>query len=313
MPWILALCFADGVFKDYDTPEQLWNQVVPGNRESWEIRYKEEFLDWHVFRPRSASREPFTTGDWDSIWHKLLLRAGYPSKVTIHRIRQEASMLVDGSGATALQHEHLLGQSRPVAANFYRHNVTSIDLQSLSIGEPQRIKHITDLQGFKRTRIGGLPTCLPPSRAAKEIRASEAVMTLYEIRAARIREGSDVRALDSEISTARRSALNAAYKTYLREWIEQDYQLSLGNAGSRTVVEEAIHRSRLTHYLACSPAHDRVAKLIIPVRPTTDRHLRLVCDLIELAVEDVPQAYLPHERPVAGYCPVPGCKASMAG
>ena len=109
MPWILALCFADGAFKDYTTPEKLWEQLVPGNREQWELRWKDEFLDLHVFRPDPASREPFTIQQFDAIWKPLLKQAGYPEPVTIHRIRQEVSMLVNQSGATELEHQQLLG------------------------------------------------------------------------------------------------------------------------------------------------------------------------------------------------------------
>jgi hypothetical protein len=232
MPWILALCFADGVFKDYRTPEELWRQLVPANRGYWEIRYKDEFLDWHVFRPRSSSREPFTDQHWETLWFALLRRAGYPEKITIHRIRQEASMLVDASGATALQHQHLLGQSREVAADHYRHNLTSIDLESLFLGQPQRQAHIQRLQGLNRTRIGGIPTVLPPSKAWRATQDSRELQELFESRKSRIAAGFGTHALDLEIGSARRTVLAEAYKVYLSDWIEMDYQLSIGNLGS---------------------------------------------------------------------------------
>ena len=303
MPWLLALAFADNAFRDYATPAQLWRQQVPPNRKSWRLFWKEDLLDVHVFRSNSSSRQPLLQQRWNSLWYSLLVQAGYPNNITIHRIRQEVVNLVDDSGATEQQHKHVAGQTKSVYESSYMHSISSLDLQSLFTGKPQRRDHIEHLQSVSRDWVGGVPTSLPKRRQELAMRQDQGFQRLVAERRAANMNSADTRGLDSKIQIMRKKILRAALTLYKQEWLDQDYQLSLSTGGDRHIPTDDIAAGRFDRLLDFMPEHGRVVDTLGQGRicSHTSRQA-LVDDLTVLASQEVPTLYRPGQTPSDGRC-----------
>ena len=153
--WILALAFADDAFKKVRSPAALFEQQVPVGETAVRVRWKKEIRDVHIFRPSRASTDAFTKSNWYSKFSTLTLQAGYLDSVTPHRIREEVVNVVDKAKVTAAERRTTVGQSQGVFCRSYIHSISSVDVESLFLGEDPRRQQIEILQSLSRDRVPG--------------------------------------------------------------------------------------------------------------------------------------------------------------
>jgi hypothetical protein len=90
-----------------------------------------------------------------------MLQGGYRNGVTIHRVHEEVTNIVDKAQVTAAERRSIVGQTQGVFCQSYIHSLSSVDVQALFLGEDLRRQEIEILQSLSRDRVPGYPMRLP--------------------------------------------------------------------------------------------------------------------------------------------------------
>jgi hypothetical protein len=311
MPWLLALAFADRAFQEYETVEELWQQRIPANRKTFEIQWKEEKQDLHVFRPSVHSSSALTQKTFNHWFTKWMRQAGYTRPVNIQRIREEVTNVIDRAGVTPAARKHTVGHTQSVFNQSYIHSLSSVDVQALYLGEEQRSDHIEQLTSLSTALVRGFPYRLPDEVRDRVCAADETFQALRKQLSLLRNNGAETKSVKNELNTQRHRLKSKALKEYQQQWLKDQYRESAKNKGEDKP-ESGVSESRFAHLLLFKPDHLRVVATINGrVDYSDDTRPSFISTLVRLANEEEVTLHRPHETPIQGYCPVVSCRARL--
>jgi len=313
--YLLGLGFADGALFGYESPSDLWEQEIPRGGRVVQLRWKDSWLDRPIMRAvdrdGACNVEPMTLHVFSMLLTKLLARAGYWGRITVHSMRRGLANQVESKYSAEERCQLLNHRSRAIFGDSYIANTSIVDGQSASLLEERQEAHIDYLRSSRRFQEEGLPTKLP----AKQERIIDTDSTLEQML-------HDLAALPEKDSVARRQAVAArgtyrghlkalAFSKYRSDWIEarrdwriltrgrEDDALPLQNEIARLIARILPERSAVT-----------VAILSMAPQPRNEK-LQMIVNLTKLCSRDLRVVHYPGEEPVDGNCPVKRCSQRL--
>ena len=317
LPWILALAFADSAFKNFETVEQLWAARVNNRRRCLPLAYKEEKRDLHVFRPSQHSTKALDQKTFNRLFQSLMRQCGYTRPVSVQRIREEVTNLVDNAGVTEAQRIHTVGHSKPTFNQSYIHSLSSIDVQALFLGEEQRKDHLELLSSLSSVLIRGYPYKLPNDERDRVLTGNSEYQSLRQSQ--RDLQGfpdseclqAKKKELKKELDSSRYRLKKQALKEYQKKWLEEcDAEFTLNEDTPRPDLKS----SRFAQLLLFAPNRLAVtATMRGHFSYSHETRLPLINCLTQMAKEHEVVLHRPGEAPVNGLCPVQACGVLVTG
>ncbi|RMD40828.1 hypothetical protein DV735_g4286, partial [Chaetothyriales sp. CBS 134920] len=321
IPWVLALAFADRAFKKYETVEQLWAERVTSRRECLRLVWKKEKENLHVFRPSLHSASALNQKAFNRMFDLLMRQTGYTRKVSVQRIREEVTNVVDKANVTEAQRKHAVGHSKSVFNQSYIHSLSALDIQALYLGEPQRQDHLELLSSLTSVLVRGYPFKLPNDERDRVLGADVGYQNLKRERAQNrvdmqaCPDSQSLQAKEDEfkkkIDRLRYRLKEQALKVYQKKWLDESE--ADGTFKEDQAVQD-INALRFAHLLLFAPNRLAVtAAMNGQCDYSHETRPALINCLTQMAQEHEVVLHRPGEVPVAGLCPANSCGAKLTG
>jgi hypothetical protein len=321
IPWLLALAFADRAFKKYETVEQLWAERVTSRRECLRVVWKEEKENLHVFRPSLYSASALNQKSFNRMFDLLMRRTGYTRRVSVQRIREEVTNVVDKANVTEAQRKHAVGHSKSVFNQSYIHSLSAIDIQALFLGEPQRQDHLELLSSLTSVLVRGYPIKLPNDERDRVLSADVEYQSLKRDRDQNrldMKACPDSRSLQAKEEGFKKKMDRLRYR--LKEQALKVYQKKLldESQADETFAEDRatkdIDSLRFAHLLLFAPNRLAVtAAMSGQCDYSHETRPALISCLTQMAQEHEVVLHRPGEVPVGGVCPGDSCGVKLTG
>ncbi|THC87771.1 hypothetical protein EYZ11_012784 [Aspergillus tanneri] len=313
LTFFLPLAFADRAFRDYESVDDILDEVelLSGTLQEGEdkvidtIHFKSDILETPVFRPRDEQAIKASTGRargadaFGKLFAALGHRAGYPDNVTVRACRRSALMEADRNHSETARMKFAGQTKRDTFGRSYAHRVVEIDGAASFLGIKSRRDHIDNHRSMGVRRNPQLYQSLP-AKAELEFQDRVDIVQL-DIKIQSLKK--QLAGLDKEeakpIQQQRRRLENQRQRLYLDELacVRRDQTRQLGfQPGS-------VERTLFYYTRKVMPERDMLAGILptmVELRSPTGRMALRALEAI--CSQEVSICYLSSLTPIDGKC-----------